>query len=106
MPSSTANLLTIKLTQINSTDKNLGSDNSLGFNMKLLLMILLAIQLSFTTAVAAQTPQTTKQKPVRIQGTVKWFYGEKGCGFIERADGGDILVHDSAIQGDGYRNLQ
>lgn len=42
----------------------------------------------------------------RIIGTVKWFNGEKGYGFIEREGGADVFVHFSAIQGDGYRNLQ
>ena len=41
----------------------------------------------------------------RILGTVKWFNGEKGYGFIEREDGEDVFVHYSAILGDGYRNL-
>ncbi|MBK6793831.1 MAG: cold-shock protein [Anaerolineales bacterium] len=42
----------------------------------------------------------------RIIGTVKWFNGDKGFGFIEREGGADVFVHFSAIQGDGYRNLQ
>ncbi|MGE5377173.1 MAG: cold-shock protein, partial [Bacteroidota bacterium] len=42
----------------------------------------------------------------RITGTVKWFNGDKGFGFIEREGGKDVFVHFSAIQGDGYRNLQ
>ena len=42
----------------------------------------------------------------RINGTVKWFNGGKGYGFISRAGGEDVFVHFSAIQGDGYRNLQ
>ena len=41
----------------------------------------------------------------RIQGTVKWFNGEKGYGFISREGGEDVFVHFSAIQGDGFRNL-
>lgn len=42
----------------------------------------------------------------REQGTVKWFNASKGYGFIQRAAGEDVFVHFSAIQGDGYRNLQ
>jgi cold shock protein len=42
----------------------------------------------------------------RITGTVKWFNGSKGYGFLAREDGADVFVHYSAIEGDGYRNLQ
>ena len=40
------------------------------------------------------------------QGTVKWFNGSKGYGFIERAEGEDVFVHFNAIVGEGYRNLE
>jgi CspA family cold shock protein len=42
----------------------------------------------------------------RIVGTVKWFNGAKGYGFIAREGGEDVFVHFSAIQGEGYRNLE
>lgn len=42
----------------------------------------------------------------RIIGTVKWFNGSKGYGFIEREGGKDVFVHYSAILGEGFRNLE
>ncbi len=41
----------------------------------------------------------------RSQGTVKWFNGEKGCGFITPEEGSDLFVHYSEIQSSGYRSL-
>ncbi len=39
-------------------------------------------------------------------GTVKWFNGAKGYGFILQENGEDVFVHYSAIQSDGFRTLQ
>jgi len=55
------------------------------------------------SAAAGAASRTKKVK--MAQGTVKWFNGDKGYGFIEVEGGPDVFVHFSAITGGGYRSL-
>jgi cold shock protein len=64
-----------------------------------------AIAAGRAPVVAAGAESRTK-KVKMAQGTVKWFNGDRGYGFIAVEGGPDVFVHVSAITGDGYRSLE
>src|ERR1700681_2841551 len=54
----------------------------------------------------ASIPSVEKRGNTMATGTVKWFNGTKGFGFITPDDGSaDVFAHFSSIEGSGYREL-
>jgi CspA family cold shock protein len=52
------------------------------------------------------SPSFCEEKLV-ASGTVKWFNGDKGFGFIAQDGGGeDVFAHHTAIDSTGFRNLE
>jgi cold shock protein len=47
-----------------------------------------------------------EEEATMATGKVKWFNNTKGYGFIERENGGDVFVHYTAIQGEGFKSLK
>jgi CspA family cold shock protein len=53
-----------------------------------------------------QSDFTERRMQKMPEGKVKWFNEQKGFGFIEKDEGGDVFVHYSTIQGSGFKTLQ
>jgi len=46
-----------------------------------------------------------KESVVMPKGVIKWFNEKKGYGFISNEEGGDVFVHYTGIDGEGFRTL-
>jgi CspA family cold shock protein len=56
---------------------------------------------------AARCGFSFSEEKQMASGTVKWFNGQKGFGFITQDDGGaDVFAHHTAIAADGFRSLE
>jgi CspA family cold shock protein len=53
-----------------------------------------------------QQARGRNERLAMLLGTVKWFDSKKGFGFILNAEGKDVFVHFSSIEGDGFRALK
>jgi CspA family cold shock protein len=101
------------------------SDASLGFvplflssAIAALLAVLASHRPLSMPAALASSPETSPSAPARAtkgattgagkaeRGTVKWFNGTKGFGFIIRESGEEIFVHYRSILGEGRRSLR
>ena len=61
----------------------------------------------FEADVFSSSNRKMREASQMAQGTVKWFNGDKGFGFITPdGDSADVFVHYSEIQGGGFRSLE
>ena len=73
-------------------------------------LILMAVVGSVTASISVSKPQGTASKKSksgkRTQGSIKWFNGTKGFGFITGDDGTEVFVHFRSVEGLGKRSIK
>jgi CspA family cold shock protein len=73
-------------------------------------LLLMALIGSYTASISIPKPKpSTPQKArggKRQQGSVKWFNGTKGFGFITGDDGAEVFVHFRSVEGLGKRSIK
>jgi CspA family cold shock protein len=73
-------------------------------------LLLMALLGSYTASISIPKPKpSTSQKArggKRLQGSVKWFNGTKGFGFITGDDGAEVFVHFRSVEGLGKRSIK
>jgi cold shock protein len=59
-----------------------------------------------TRGIGVAAEHTGRSFPMAMTGTVKFFNGERGYGFIKPDDGGrDVFVHITAVERAGLKDL-
>ncbi len=90
----------IKMSKPKEAERNSGPSTQI---QKIFLTKLLKV--CMLTKLQKRSSKNNLGGNILTQGTVKWFNGTKGYGFITGEDGKDYFVHFSAIQVDGFKTL-
>ncbi len=73
-------------------------------------LVLMAVVGSVTASISVSKPKRTTSKKSksgkRTQGSIKWFNGTKGFGFITGDDGTEVFVHFRSVEGLGKRSIK
>lgn len=69
-------------------------------------LALLALLATFVRGFSLPSPNFQRASSERLEGSIKWFNGTKGFGFIVGDDGEEVFVHFRNIEGVGKRSVK